>query len=189
MPICKPARSIRPVTGDLTCIQRFGLHPYPFRGNPQTEFGGVMTEFEKLLAIEDIKRVKAKYFYGLDHKDWDLWRREVFSPDAKLIVPEAQVEISGLEQIIDWVSKSVADQVSVHHGHMPDIEITSEDTAVGVWAMEDRLYRTKEHPLADGSIYLHGFGHYHETYVRTPAGWRISSTRLTRLRLETRKVY
>ena len=54
--------------------------------------------------------------------------------------------------------------------------------------MEDRLYRTKQHPLEDGSTYLHGFGHYHETYVRTPEGWRISSTRLTRLRVETSKV-
>ncbi len=71
---------------------------------------------------------------------------------------------------------------------MPDIEITSDGAAVGLWAMEDRLYRTKQHPLDDGSTYLHGFGHYHETYVRTSAGWRISSTRLTRLRVETSRV-
>ena len=147
-----------------------------------------MTDLERILAIEAIKRVKSKYFYGLDHKDWDLWRREVFATDGKLIVPEVPIEIAGLENIIAWVSKSTADQVSVHHGHMPDIEITSRDAAVGVWAMEDRLYRTKQHPLEDGSIYLHGFGHYHETYVRTSAGWRISSTRLTRLRVEASKV-
>ena len=147
-----------------------------------------MTNLETLLAMEEIKRVKSKYFYGLDYKDWDLWRREVFAPDARLEVPEVPIEIVGLENIIAWVSKSTGDQVSVHHGHMPDIEITSDDTAAGVWAMEDRLYRTKQHPLEDGSIYLHGFGHYHETYVRTPGGWRISSTRLTRLRVETSKV-
>jgi hypothetical protein len=147
-----------------------------------------MTDVEKLLAIEEIKRVKAKYFYGLDHKDWDLWRREVWAADATLIVPEASVEAVGLEAILAYVRESTADQVSVHHGHMPDIEITSDDTARAVWAMEDRLFRTKEHPLSGGETHLHGFGHYHETYVRTAAGWRISSTRLTRLRIELSKV-
>jgi hypothetical protein len=29
---------------------------------------------------------------------------------------------------------------------------------------------------------LHGYGHYHETYRKTDGGWRIASTKLTRLR-------
>jgi hypothetical protein len=148
-----------------------------------------MTEIEKLLAIEEIKRVKSKYFYAVDHKDWDLWRREVFAPDARLETPEVGLKIEGFEAILAWVIESVGDQVSVHHGHMPDIEITSETTARGTWAMEDRLYRTPAHPLADGATFLHGFGHYHETYVRTPAGWRISWLKLTRLRVTTSKVF
>jgi SnoaL-like domain len=53
--------------------------------------------------------------------------------------------------------------------------------------MEDRLFRTKENPLSGGETRLHGFGRCHETYVRTAAGWRISSTRLTRLRVELSK--
>ena len=147
-----------------------------------------MTDIEKLLAIEAIKQLKSKYFWGLDHKDWELWRREVWAPDARLIVPEASREAIGIEAIIAYVQESTGDQVSVHHGHMPLIEITSESTATGVWAMEDRLYRTQEHPLEDGSTYLHGFGHYHEEYIRTSLGWRIKSTRLTRLRVELSKI-
>jgi hypothetical protein len=147
-----------------------------------------MTDIEKILAIEEIKRVKSKYFYGLDHKDWDLWRREVFAPDGRLEVPEADMVCDGFDAILAYVTAACGDQVSVHHGHMPDIEITSDGTARGVWAMEDRLYRTKEQPLADGSTHLHGFGHYHETYVRTPSGWRIASTKLTRLRVEYSRV-
>jgi hypothetical protein len=146
-----------------------------------------MTDVEKLLAIEEIKRVKSKYFYGLDHKDWELWRREVWTADARLEVPEVGRDVVGVDNIIAWVSESVGDQVSVHHGHMPNIEIVSADAATGVWAMEDRLYRTKERPLADGTTFLHGFGHYHERYARTASGWRIASTRLTRLRIEMSK--
>ena len=149
-----------------------------------------MTDLETILAIERIKRLKSLYFYGLDHKDWSLWRDEVFAPTAALIVPEALAEpVVGIEAIVAWVSARVADQVSVHHGHMPNIAITSDDTATGIWAMEDRLYRTKAFPLEDGSTYLHGFGHYHETYVRLAAGWRIASTKLTRLRVEMSKTF
>jgi hypothetical protein len=54
----------------------------------------------------------------------------------------------------------------------------------GIWAMEDRLYRPKDQPHSSGFTYLHGFGHYYETYVRGPTGWRIKTTRLTRLRVE-----
>jgi len=148
-----------------------------------------MNNIDKLLAIEEIKRLKSRYFWGLDHKDWDYWRREVWAPDARLIVPEASRDCVGIEAILAYVRESTADQVSVHHGHMPDIEVTSDTTATGTWAMEDRLYRTKQHPLADGSTYLHGFGHYLETYVRLDAGWRIQTTRLTRLRVELSKVF
>jgi hypothetical protein len=147
-----------------------------------------MDDLTRLIAIDAIKQLKAKYFYGLDHRDWDLWRREVFTPDAELHVPEFRPEpFAPLDGLIDYVRAATADQVSVHHGHMPIIDITSDTTATGIWAMEDRLYRTPGAPLHDGSSYLHGFGHYHETYVKNQVGWRIRTTQLTRLRVETRK--
>ncbi|MDB5724029.1 MAG: hypothetical protein JWQ16_783 [Novosphingobium sp.] len=148
-----------------------------------------MDDIERLIAIEQIKQVKAKYFWGLDHKDWDLWRRDVWAPDARLEVPEVNEVHEPLEKVIQWVSSRVADQVSVHHGHQPIIEFTTDREAKVIWSMEDRLYRSKDHPLEDGSTYLHGFGHYHETYVHLAVGWRIRSSRLTRLRVEMTKVF
>ena len=147
-----------------------------------------MTEIERLLAVEEIKQTKARYFYGLDHKDWDLWRREVWAPEGRLEVPEADMVLAPFDKVLEWVSASVGDQVSVHHGHMPIIEFVSDTEARVIWAMEDRLYRTKEYPLEDGSTYLHGFGHYHETYVKLECGWRILASRLTRLRVEMTKI-
>jgi SnoaL-like domain len=147
-----------------------------------------MDDLERLVAIDEIKRVKAKYWWGLDHKDWDMWRREVWAPNGRLEVPEVNEVHEPLDKVIEAVSSQVGDQVSVHQGHQPIIDITSSTTAKGIWAMEDRLYRTKEYPLRDGSTYLHGFGHYHETYVKLDVGWRIQSSRLTRLRVEMFKV-
>ena len=148
-----------------------------------------MTEAERLSAIEAIKQAKAWYFYGLDHRDWAIWRERAWAPDGRLEVPEVGMVVEPLEQVIEWVAASTGDQVSVHHGHMPIIDFVSDDEAKVIWAMEDRLYRKPHEPLHDGSTYLHGFGHYHETYVRTPAGWRIKSSRLTRLRVQSHKVF
>ena len=143
-----------------------------------------MTDVEKLLAIEEIKRLKAKYFYYFDHKDWARWRSEVWAPDARLEVPEASMELAGVDEIIEWCARSAGNQISVHHGHMPIIEIQSDDAATGIWAMEDILRLPKDQPSTYGYTYLHGWGHYHETYIRGPNGWRIGSTRLTRLYVE-----
>jgi hypothetical protein len=144
-----------------------------------------MNDLERLLAIEAIKRVKAKYFWCLDHKDWEGWKRDVFAPDAKLFVPEVRPEPwAGIDVIIPWVKENAGNQISVHHGHMPDIEILSDDRAKGVWAMEDTLRLPQDQPAPLGYTYLHGYGHYHETYVKLASGWRIDSTKLTRLYVE-----
>lgn len=149
-----------------------------------------MTEIERLLAIEEIQQVKAKYFYGFDHKDWEMWRRDVWAPEGRLEVPEFREEpFTPFEEVLAYASEAAADQVSIHHGHTPIIEFVSDTEARVIWAMEDRLYRTKEHPLYDGSTWLHGFGHYHETYVKLDCGWRILSSRLTRLRVEMKKLF
>lgn len=148
-----------------------------------------MTEIERLVAIEEIKQLKAKYFYGFDHKDWDMWRDEVWAPEGRLEVPEMDRNIEPRDAMIEWVIAQAADQVSVHHGHTPLIEITSDTTAKGIWAMEDRIYRSKEHPLNGDTSYVLGFGHYHETYVKLDVGWRIRSTRLTRLHTEYVKIF
>jgi hypothetical protein len=144
-----------------------------------------MTDIEQLLAIEDIKRLKSKYFYCLDHKDWARWKEEVFAPDLSFEVPEDRAEpIVGVDTFIDYCRVSCGNQISTHHGHMPDIEILSDTTAKGVWAMEDILRLPKDEPAPGGYTYLHGFGHYHETYTKLPVGWRIQTVKLTRLYVE-----
>jgi hypothetical protein len=143
-----------------------------------------MNDIERLIAIEDIKQLKARYFYHYDNKNWDSWRDEVWAPDACLEVPEMNARIEPREAMIEWVIGTTADQVSVHHGHTPIIEFTSDTTATGIWAMEDLIWRSKDHPLPGGANYVHGWGHYHERYVKLDIGWRILSTRLSRLRTE-----
>lgn len=147
-----------------------------------------MDETQRLLAVEEIKQLKSAYFFGLDHQDWELWREQVWAPDARLDVPEMGRNVGPRDELIAWVAEQSADQTSVHHGHMPIIDITSDTTATGLWAMEDRIYRTPENPLNGDTSFVIGFGHYHERYVKLDVGWRILSTRLTRLRTEYVKI-
>ena len=132
--------------------------------------------------IEAIKRLKARYFRFMDTKQWQDWGG-VFTEDADLDTTQEapDAKASGRDAIVAMVSGAVGDAVTVHHGHMPEIEITGPRTARGVWAMEDVL----EFPGDPSPLVIHGRGHYHETYEKGDDGaWRIRTLRLTRLWLQ-----
>jgi hypothetical protein len=164
-----------------------------------------MTEIERLVAIEEIKQLKARYFRTLDSKDWDGYQA-VYAPDAVLdcrhamyarnpqtgeavrngrVIPESEAVVEsrlthGAAAIRAEVEESVRGITTVHHGHMAEIEILSPTTARGIWAMEDLL----RGPPGWYLTALHGYGHYHETYERIDGRWHIKSLKLTRLRLD-----
>jgi hypothetical protein len=141
----------------------------------------------RLAAIEDIKQLKARYFRCMDTKDWAGFA-QVFAADAEMDMSgemrDGQTEGDGItrggQAIADFVRSAVDPVTTVHHGHTPEITLTSETTATGIWAMEDKLRWPEGAPIRT----LHGYGHYHETYTRTADGWRIQTTTLTRLRID-----
>ena len=146
--------------------------------------------FERLAAVEEIKALKARYFRYMDTRDWS-GMYDVFTTDAVMDMREEMASlveagmnvggeglIIGRDAIIPSMSTAVAPTTTVHHGHMPEIELLSETEATGVWAMEDVVLL----PSGSPKQRLQGYGHYHETYARGPDGrWRIASLRLTRL--------
>ena len=124
-----------------------------------------------------IECLKARYFRLMDTKQWDDLR-EVFTEDVVIDTTEdSGVVITGREEYLPFLIANIGDVITVHHGHMPEIIFTSDDEATGVWSMEDELWWPEGSPIR----YLHGYGHYHETYRRSGGDWRISSMRLTRL--------
>ena len=141
-----------------------------------------MDAVERLAAIEEIKQLKARYFRCMDTKDWAGFEA-VFAPDSEMDM-RGEAGESGLQRgpanIAAFVRGAVDEVVTVHHGHMPEIELTSDTEATGVWAMEDRLRWPEGGPLRT----MHGWGHYHETYVKLAGGWRIKTLRLSRLRVD-----
>lgn len=151
----------------------------------------MMDPARHLLAIEEIKRLKARYFRLVDTHDWAGFA-ELFTHDALFDVRGAGEEnpdlstlgepFRGVEAILHFVEGHIGPVTSVHHGHMPEIDLLSEDEATGIWSFEDTLRFPAGSPVA----WLQGYGHYHETYRRVDGQWRIASLKITRLMVEKR---
>jgi hypothetical protein len=153
-----------------------------------------MDDVDRLLAIEEIRQLKARYYRGMDTKDWD-GLAQVFAPDAVFDLREVNsvrhpltgewippygddsVVYLGHAAVLKMIRDAVSRLVTVHHGHMGEIEITSDNTAKAIWAMEDVIRNAPGEP----PMFMHGFGHYHDTYIRLDRGWAIQTTRITRL--------
>jgi hypothetical protein len=137
-----------------------------------------------LSEVEQIKQLKARYFRFMDTKQWQEWR-SLFTDDMKYW-RDATREPSSAEPVTEsgdafvaMVSKNLQGAITVHHGHMPEIELTGERTARGIWAMEDLV----DNPAQGRAI--RGYGHYHEEYEKGDDGrWRIKRMRLTRIRVD-----
>ena len=127
--------------------------------------------------VEAIKQLKARYFRTMDTKDWAGMRR-VFHDDVVMDTSSSGGGvIEGADPFLAFLEPTLEGVVTVHHGHMPEIEITSPTTATGIWSMEDMLR------WPDGSE-MHGYGHYLETYEKVDGEWRIRTSTLTRLRTD-----
>lgn len=142
-----------------------------------------MDPVETLLAVEEIKQLVARRCRSLDAQDWDAYA-DCHTPDvvSYAISSESGAEepTRGIEAVLVFLRTQLAGRTTVHHVHSPEIELTSPVTATGTWAMEDRLWW--EH---DGTSYwMHGFGHYRETYEKHDGRWLVASRRLERTRLE-----
>lgn len=132
--------------------------------------------------VEQIKQVKARYFRLMDQKRWDEWRA-VFTEDVTAVyhgVPGnrpsddlTKLQCNGRAELVGTISGFLSKGISIHHGHMPEIEVTSPTTARGIWAMVDYLRMPQ--------FTLKGYGHYEEDYVKENGKWKIKTILLTRL--------
>ena len=141
-----------------------------------------MSAADRLWEMEQIKQLKARYFRFLDTKQWKEFRA-LFTDDFVWYVAEGdgkKVKHASPDVFVKWqaASHDEGKVVSVHQGKMPEIELTSDRTARGIWEMSDWV----DHPKTRA---FQGFGYYYEEYEKgRDAKWRIKSIRLVRLRVD-----
>jgi hypothetical protein len=144
---------------------------------------------DELTAIEEIRRLKARYFRFLDRKQWDDFK-QLFTEQLHVEInePGGSMSLDHRDDFVAGTSEALAGIVTVHHGHMSEITIEGSDAASGIWAMEDHL---RPSPARDGDHYW-GKGWYEETYLRGDDGlWRIASLKLVRqtIAVDGRQIY
>jgi hypothetical protein len=134
-------------------------------------------DVRRLCDIQEIVQLKARCCRLIDTKNWAGYG-ELLVDDFRL-TSDAGTRTSR-DEVVSLLTNSLQDATTVHQVHMPEISVTG-DAATAIWAMNDYVSFPSE-----GSPYvIRGYGHYHEEYVRTPDGWRVASSTLERLRVDT----
>jgi SnoaL-like domain len=133
----------------------------------------------QLLDLEELRKLKARYFRLLDAQDWDGFRT-LFTDDAHFELQGAE-PIDGADAFVAFTSKQLKGARTVHHGHQPELTIDSPTEAHGCWVLADYV----EWPSASGTRRgIKGYGRYDETYRKRDGVWRIASWRLTYARMD-----
>lgn len=123
---------------------------------------------DELLAIEAIRRLKARYCLTCDAHDWAGYRA-CFTDDAR-ITGDLPVDGAGERPVFtadEWPARVAATllMASHHTVHQSIIDVTGPESARGVWAYTQR-----------------GFGwtggYYLEEYARREGAWLISAMRI-----------
>jgi hypothetical protein len=140
-----------------------------------------VSPLDRLIAVEDIRKLRARFARALDLKEWATLRA-CLTDDCHFDCTQEEGVAEpwlGGDVIVDNISRSLATAVTIHHTHTAEIEIEDYKSATGIWAMQDLLKFPGE-----PTINVVGYGHYHERYRKEDGGWRICAYKLTRLRVD-----
>ena len=160
-----------------------------------SEDADVRSDIEVLKALEEIRRLEARYARYADEKRWaDL--AGLFTVDGTFTPQNTDGKplavMSGRQEIIDSMTAVMNGDVSpIHLLLTSEIDILSPTSAHGIWAMADLIFRNDDPPAqadATGGIpafkTMRGWGHYHVDYVKIDGAWYVSKRVQTRTRLE-----
>lgn len=130
-----------------------------------------MDPIHELLEIEAIRQLKYRYIRAIDEKLWDLMA-DCFVPDATCSYSGGKYAFEGRDAILKFLTDSMDKPtfLSAHRVHHPEIELTSETTAKGTWALDDYVIEEQY------GITIHGAAFYRDEYVKVDGAWKIQHT-------------
>jgi len=140
-----------------------------------TDVAALERRIRALEDLEAIKRLKYRYFRCLDLKLWDEMAG-CFAPDATVDYGGGRYRFDGVDAIIRFLRESLARETGAlgyHHGHHPELELTGDTTARGVWALDNYLFNAARKRGVRIAAY------YRDEYVKQDGEWRIAHTGYT----------
>ncbi len=131
---------------------------------------------EDLVVIEEIKRLRYRYARALDQKDWRTFEA-CLAPHASASFGGGAYSFTNRTDIVRFVrdTAGVTTVLGSHHFHHPEIDLTGDDEAAGVWAMADRVILTDLDLVVEGAAYIE------DHYERIDGAWTIAQTAYRRL--------
>ncbi|MCP1471762.1 hypothetical protein J3E64_003475 [Sphingobium sp. OAS761] len=132
---------------------------------------------QQLSDMEDIRTLKHRYFRGIDTADMALLDT-LFTQDVTVDYRGGnyRVRLAGRDDMLEFLANSFhSGAVAMHHGHMPEITLTGDDTAEGIWYLEDIFINL------EGRTHTIGSAIYRDQYLREDGAWRIARTEYDRV--------
>jgi len=132
---------------------------------------------QQLSDIEEIKVLKHRYFRGIDTADMALLSG-LFCEDVACAYNGGtyRVKLDGRAAMLEFLANSFhSGAAAMHIGIMPEIAMTGDNSATGIWYLQDVFINTE----ADSHTF--GTAIYTDRYRREGGTWRIESTAYERV--------
>jgi len=137
-----------------------------------------MKGLDELLAREELKELKARYFRFTDMHDFEsfgkLFVDDAIMEAAQLAGPSTLVA-RGRDEIVRQAALASEGAIKIHHGHNCEITIGDRDTASGIWAVE---YLFFDENSSTSRRLRHNFAYYYENYVRVADEWKFAAVKI-----------
>ncbi|WP_418790281.1 nuclear transport factor 2 family protein [Phosphitispora sp. TUW77] len=134
-----------------------------------------MTLEQRIQRLEDIEAIKylmGTYFRCLDCKQWEELK-ECFAEDVKTAYSDGKLSFGNRDETIDFFRKNMPPtQLTMHQGHTPEIDITSDTTAKAYMYLHDVLVVTDyDTGLTGGAIYTIEYKKINDKWVISFIGY------------------
>jgi hypothetical protein len=132
-----------------------------------------------LEAIEEIKRLKYRYFRTLDLKDWDGFGDTLATDIRARYGTQAMdkpVHFDDRDAVVAFMSENLhRGVITTHVAHHPEIDVNGTEASAS-WCFEDTVI------VPEFKVQIRGAGYYTDEYRKDADGaWRISATGYERI--------
>jgi SnoaL-like domain len=136
-----------------------------------------LSGIERLMALDEIKLLKAQRDRAADTKDWALYE-SLHAPDHVSENGDYGRWTSAAEMIAK-TRLSMENLTTLHHSHTPEIEFETPTLARCIWAMEGMsFWQQANGENGSQEHWFQAFGHYFESCEKREGRWLYTSRAL-----------
>jgi hypothetical protein len=133
-----------------------------------------MSDLEWLVALEEIKQLKARRDRYVDSHDWEAYE-SLHAPDH-VSHNDGYPPWTSAAEMVKNVKAIMRDTITAHHSYDAEIIFDSPTKARGIWAMLDASVSSDSGENKWGIV----FGYYYESYEKRDGRWLFTSRRWQR---------